>query len=81
VFEGGLGQGICYSDVTPYNEGDFRTDEYVDAALDASEGATLGWIADGEWVEYTIDVDSTAEYSMSFRYACGNPAGGGAVLP
>jgi endo-1,3(4)-beta-glucanase len=77
VFEGGLGQGICYSDVTPYNEGDFRTDEYVDAALDASEGATLGWIADGEWVEYTIDVDSTAEYSMSFRYACGNPAGGG----
>lgn len=76
-FEGGLGQGICYSDVSPNNEGDFRVNEYVDASSDNSEGKVVGWIASGEWLEYTIDVQQPGNYSLEIRYASGNTSGGG----
>ena len=76
-FEGGIGQGISYNDVSPNNEGDFRTNEYVDASTDASEGNIVGWIASGEWLEYTVNVQDPGYYSLSFRYACGNTSGGG----
>ncbi|MFB9056802.1 glycosyl hydrolase [Mariniflexile ostreae] len=76
-FEGGIGQGIAYVDVSQVNEGGFRPNEYVDAAIDANEGAYLGWNAPGEWVEYSIEVETAGNYDLSFRYASGNPAGGG----
>ncbi len=76
-FEGGIGQGVCYSDVSPNNEGDFRENEYVDASSDFTEGHVVGWIAAGEWIEYTVDVEDAGYYSLSFRYACGNTSGGG----
>ena len=76
-FEGGVGQGISYVDLSQVNEGDFRTDEYVDAATVDNEGATIGWIAAGEWVEYTIDVQTAGNYDVSFRYASANSNGGG----
>ena len=34
IFEGGIGQGIAYNDISPGNNGDFRPDEYVDAYRD-----------------------------------------------
>ncbi len=77
IFEGGIGQGISYSDVSPGNNGDFRPDEHVDAALDVSEGGYVGWIATGEWLEYTIEVQQAGNYSLDFRYASGNQSGGG----
>jgi endoglucanase Acf2 len=77
IFEGGIGQGISYSDVSPENIGDFRETEYVDASMDFAEGAFVGWIANGEWLEYTIDVQQAGNYSLVFRYACGNQSGGG----
>ena len=76
-FEGGLGQRISYSDDSPENYGDFRLDEYVDATTDFAEGAIVGWIATGEWLEYTVDVQDAGYYTMDFRYACGNGNGGG----
>jgi endoglucanase Acf2 len=77
VFEGGIGQNIAYVDVSINNEGDFRTSEYVDAFSDTTEGATIGFIAAGEWLEYTIDVQTAGNYDLSFRYASGNTSGGG----
>ena len=77
VFEGGNGQNISYLDLSPGNNGDFRKDESVDVANHTTEGATIGWIDAGEWVEYTIQVAETGMYSMAFRYASGNAAGGG----
>jgi len=77
AFEGGIGQGISYFDISIGNNGDFRTNEYVDVAASTSEGATVGWISSGEWVEYTIDVTTPGLYSMGFRYASGNQSGGG----
>jgi len=76
-FEGGKGQNITYFDVTTANLGNFRLDEYVDAYTDANEGATVGNIASGEWLKYTVNTTKTGLYSFSFRYASGNPAGGG----
>jgi endoglucanase Acf2 len=77
IYEGGKGQGISYSDVSPNNEGDYRMDEAVDAALSSSEGATVGWISGGEWIKYSVQVASSGYYDLSFRYASGNQNGGG----
>jgi endoglucanase Acf2 len=76
-FEGGIGQGISYMDVSPWNEGGFRPEEQVDASTDTQEGAIVGWIVAGEWMEYTIDVETAGVYDLTLRYASGNPHGGG----
>jgi endoglucanase Acf2 len=76
-FIGGKGQNISYYDATDYNEGDYRTNESVDAFQTPNEGATIGYIASGEWLEFTVDVAEAGYYSMSFRYASGNQSGGG----
>ena len=76
-FEGGKGQNVAYMDVTTTNSGDFRTNEYVDATSNATEGATVGSIATAEWLEYTVNVTQTGVYSFAFRSASGNSAGGG----
>ena len=77
TFEGGVGQNIAYVDVSVNNEGDFRTNEYVDSSSSGSEGATVGYIAPGEWLEYTIDVQTAGNYDLSLRYSSGNDSGGG----
>lgn len=77
LYQGGNGQGIAYSDVNVENNGGFRETEYVDASMDVNEGGVVGWIASGEWLEYTIDVQQPGNYTLVFRYACGNQSGGG----
>ena len=76
-FEGGIGQNISYVDGSQNNEGDYRTNEYVDAVNSGSEGKTIGWLSAGEWLEYTIDVATAGKYDLSFRYTSGNSNGGG----
>lgn len=76
-FPGGSGQGISYQDTSPGNNGGFRPEEDVDASLVNGEGATVGWIGAGEWLEYTINVDQSAYYDLSVRFASGNQSGGG----
>jgi hypothetical protein len=76
-FEGGNGQNISYLDLSNGNNGDYRTDEYVDSELNTNEGATVGWIDSGEWLEYTIAIQQSGYYNLSFRYASGNSNGGG----
>ncbi|MEA4839805.1 MAG: glycosyl hydrolase [Bacteroidales bacterium] len=76
-FEGGKGQNIAYLDLTSANSGDFRTTESVDASSNAAEGAVVGWLNAGEWMEYTVDVAQSGLYTLDFRYASGNSAGGG----
>jgi len=76
-FEGGKGQNITYFDVTSANLGNFRLDESVDAYTDTNEGAAVGNIASGEWLDYTVNVAQSGLYSFAFRYASGNANGGG----
>ncbi|MCR9253153.1 MAG: glycosyl hydrolase [bacterium] len=77
VFEAGVGQGIAYSDNDQFNQGDFRASEWVDASATTSEGATVGWIDPGEWLEYTVNVAQTGQYDITLRFASGNSNGGG----
>lgn len=77
IFEGGNGQNIAYFDSSIDNQGGFRPSEYVDAVVDVTEGDTVGWISGGEWLEYTVDVQTTGCYDLSLRYASGNTSGGG----
>ena len=76
-YEAGVGQNIAYYDSSQNNEGDTRTDEYVDTVLDSNEGAIIGWTTAGEWLEYTVNVQNPGMYSIELRYASGNPNGGG----
>jgi endoglucanase Acf2 len=77
VFEGGVGQNISYVDTDQNNHGDYRTEEYVDAASHNSEGKIIGWLTSGEWLEYSIDVQTSGKYDLAIRYASGNSNGGG----
>ncbi len=77
IFEGGNGQDVSYLDMSMNNEGGYRPGEYVDAAYSTAEGATIGWISSGEWLEYTVDVAESGLYTFAFRYASGNANGGG----
>lgn len=77
VFEGGKGQGIAYSDATSWNEGNFRTNEAVDAGTTTTEGVTVGWIDAGEWLEYTVNVQQAGTYDVTLKYTSGNTSGGG----
>ena len=52
-FEGGSSQGIAYKDFSKGSNGGYRDDEDVDAGMSGGEGATVGWIERGEWLEYT----------------------------
>lgn len=75
--EDGKGQNISYVDTSVGNNGDFRTDINIDAISENGEGATVGWNAAGQWMEYTVDVKTAGIYDLSFRYASGNESGGG----
>lgn len=76
-FEGGKGQGIAYYDMSQGNAGDFRVDEDVDAITVNGEGATVGWISSGEWINYSVEVEKAGYYNIAIRYASGNNSGGG----
>ncbi|MFY8003896.1 MAG: carbohydrate-binding protein, partial [Chitinophagaceae bacterium] len=78
-YEGGIGQNISYFDVSSTNEASnsFRTNEYVDATATPGEGNTVGFIAEGEWLEYTVNIAQEGTYDLAFRYASGNASGGG----
>jgi len=80
TFEGGNGQNISYLDTSINNQGNFRVTEYVDALSVANEGATVGWISTGEWLEYSVDVQTTGCYDVAIRFASGNNNGGGPFL-
>ncbi|SHE86800.1 delta endotoxin [Modicisalibacter ilicicola DSM 19980] len=63
LFDNG-GQGVAYNDTTASHQGaSFRSGE----AVDISNGTeALGYIADGEWVEYTLNVETAGTYALSF---------------
>ena len=70
------GQGVAYSDTTSGNDGGatYRsTDVDIEGATEG--GYNICWNVDGEWLEYTVQVDSTAEYDVSVRVA--SDLGGG----
>lgn len=71
------GPGVSYYDDTPGNSGGVYRSEDVDieATQDAGGGYNVGWIGSGEWLNYTLNVQTTAVYQLAFRVASANGAG------
>jgi hypothetical protein len=69
------GEGVAYHDTTPGNAGGlYRTDD-VDLETSSSGRADIGWIADGEWVNYSVNVASAGPYAITLRVASPNSTG------
>lgn len=66
------GEGIAYNDTTNGNAGNaYRTSVNVDiqATSDAGGGNNVGWIANNEWLEYTIGSVASGTYDIDLRIA------------
>lgn len=68
------GQGIAYNEAnTNGNEAGatLRNDEVdIEATQDATGAYNVGYIMNGEWLEYTVNVATTGLYSLDLRVAC-----------
>ncbi len=64
------GEGVAYSDTTVDNlGGEYRAEAVdIEQSKDDGEGYSIGWVRDGEWLEYTVDV-SPGTYDVRFRIA------------
>ena len=61
------GEGIAYHDTTSGNSGGLVRSDDVD--IEARDGGyNVGWIADGEWLEYTVNATS-GMYELQARVA------------
>ena len=70
-----------FNDTTAGNEGNaYRNDNVdVEAAADVGAGFNVGWIAAGEWLEYTVNF-SQGRYALSTRVASAMATGAYSVL-
>jgi hypothetical protein len=69
------GEGFSYHDNEAENQGPGpRQDEGVDTENNDGSG-NIGWIKVGEWVEYSVDVESSELYDLELRIASLNGGG------
>lgn len=66
--------GVSYHDSTPGNTGGAYRATGVDIEAASGGGYNIGWIAPGEWLNYTADVVATGSYDALIRVA--SPYGG-----
>jgi beta-glucanase (GH16 family) len=65
------GEGVGYHDATPGNSGGVGRHDDVDLSACSEGGFTVTDLAPGEWLRYTVDVESTDVYSVVARVARG----------
>jgi hypothetical protein len=72
------GNNISYYDTTSGNEGgDLRSDGVdISTTTDTGGGYCVGWTVAGEWLEYTVSVSTTGDYSISTRVATPSTSAG-----
>jgi beta-glucosidase len=66
------GTGVAYQDADAGNNGgQYRPLEDVDIEVctDTGGGHNVGWMANGEWLEYTVNVAAPGEYQLAARVA------------
>lgn len=67
------GQDVAYNDTDAAQIGTpVRPGDGVDIVGD---GDAIGWVDDGEWVEYTLDIAQAGVYDLSFLSALGASSG------
>ncbi len=68
------GEGVAYHDTTGGNSGGAYRPTDVDIEAAPGGGYDVGWVAAGEWLNYTINVASAGTYTVQLRVA--SPGGG-----
>ena len=72
-------EGVAYHDAVVGNAGwQYRfTDVDIEQTTDAGGGYNVGYVEDGEWLDYTFDAANPGLHSFALRLA--SPAAGGTV--
>lgn len=65
------GQGVAYSDEDSENRGEAFRNDGVDIYA-AATGYSIGYNQEGEWLNYTVDVQETSKYTVSISAATDN---------
>lgn len=64
------GEGIAYHDASANNQGNqYRTADGVDIEGCSEGGYNIGYVATGEWLEYTVNVTQAGIYTIQARVA------------
>jgi hypothetical protein len=65
------GEGVAYHDSDSSNQGGAYRNDGVDiqATSDTGGGSNVGYVAAGEWLEYSIDVATAGSYAVDLRLA------------
>jgi len=71
------GEGVAYHDTTSGNNGGVYRGGDVDLEAGADGGNDIGWIAAGEWLNYSVNVTNSGNYTVQLRVA--SPNGGGSL--
>jgi len=69
------GEGVAYSDTTPGNSGGQYRSTDVDIQNNGLGGYDVGWIADGEWLNYSVNVAMSGTYTIVVQVASPLSAG------
>jgi probable HAF family extracellular repeat protein len=70
------GEGVAYHDTTAGNTGGAYRNTDVDLEVSSEGGYDVGWVAAGEWLNYTVNVSASGSYTVQLRVA----SPGGATL-
>src|SRR5258706_1061323 len=62
-------EGVAYHDTTSGNTGGQYRTTNVDIEAASEGGYDVGWIASGEWLNYTVNVASAGSYYVQIRVA------------
>ncbi|SFD84068.1 Por secretion system C-terminal sorting domain-containing protein [Chitinophaga sp. CF118] len=64
------GEGVAYHDASTGNAGNqYRLNDNVDLEKCSEDGFNIGYVAAGEWLEYTVNVTTPGVYTFSARVA------------
>src|SRR3954462_7790407 len=63
------GEGVAYHDTTDGNTGGAYRATDVDLEASSQGGYNIGWIAAGEWINYTVSVAAAGDYTATLRIA------------
>jgi phosphatidylserine/phosphatidylglycerophosphate/cardiolipin synthase-like enzyme len=63
------GEGVAYHDTTAGNSGGQYRSTDVDIEASSEGVYDVGWIAAGEWINYTVNVASAGSYTVQLRVA------------
>ncbi|MEQ1727930.1 MAG: carbohydrate-binding protein [Vicinamibacterales bacterium] len=71
------GEGTSFHDTSSGNSGGAYRSTDVDIEPSTDGGYDVGWLAAGEWMNYSVTVATSGQYTVQLRVA--SPGGGGAM--